>query len=81
MKRIDGGVGLKRSNCWMLTLQYFVRLGQEMLMDEDYGDEEIETELAPISVQLAYVRQVNVKPVLLFIFSSFLRTVIFSGSV
>ncbi|ONK71155.1 uncharacterized protein A4U43_C04F5360 [Asparagus officinalis] len=33
------------------------RIGQEALMDEDYGDDEIETELAPISVQLAYVRQ------------------------
>ncbi|KAJ3681411.1 hypothetical protein LUZ60_015900 [Juncus effusus] len=33
------------------------RIGQEMLMEEDYGDEEIESELAPISVQLAYVRQ------------------------
>lgn len=28
-------------------------------MEEDYADEEIETELAPINVQLAYVRQVN----------------------
>ncbi|KAJ6809067.1 signal recognition particle subunit SRP72-like [Iris pallida] len=33
------------------------RIGQEMLMDEDYGDDEIEAELAPISVQLAYVQQ------------------------
>uniref|UniRef100_A0A6V7QS10 Signal recognition particle subunit SRP72 n=1 Tax=Ananas comosus var. bracteatus TaxID=296719 RepID=A0A6V7QS10_ANACO len=33
------------------------RIGQEMLMEEDYADEEIETELAPINVQLAYVRQ------------------------
>uniref|UniRef100_A0A6V7QZ83 Signal recognition particle subunit SRP72 n=1 Tax=Ananas comosus var. bracteatus TaxID=296719 RepID=A0A6V7QZ83_ANACO len=30
---------------------------KEMLMEEDYADEEIETELAPINVQLAYVRQ------------------------
>lgn len=33
------------------------RIGQEMLMDEDYADEEIEAELAPISVQLAYIQQ------------------------
>ncbi|KAI0491285.1 hypothetical protein KFK09_025545 [Dendrobium nobile] len=33
------------------------RIGQEMLMDEDYADEEIESELAPISVQLAYIQQ------------------------
>ncbi|XP_020577004.1 signal recognition particle subunit SRP72-like [Phalaenopsis equestris] len=33
------------------------RIGQEMLMDEDYTEEEIETELAPISVQLAYIQQ------------------------
>lgn len=36
------------------------RIGQEMLMEEDYADDEIETELAPIVVQLAYVRQVTV---------------------
>ena len=35
------------------------RIGQEMLMEEDYADDEIETELAPIAVQLAYVHQVN----------------------
>ncbi|KAL0905285.1 hypothetical protein M5K25_023694 [Dendrobium thyrsiflorum] len=33
------------------------RIGQEMLMDEDYADEDIESELAPISVQLAYIQQ------------------------
>ncbi|KAJ6808577.1 signal recognition particle subunit SRP72-like [Iris pallida] len=33
------------------------RIGQEMLMDEDYVEDEIEAELAPISVQLAYVQQ------------------------
>ncbi|KAG0477705.1 hypothetical protein HPP92_012424 [Vanilla planifolia] len=33
------------------------RLGQEMLVDEDYADDEIETELAPIAVQLAYIQQ------------------------
>lgn len=38
----------------------FGRIGQEMLMEEDYADDEIETELAPIVVQLAYVRQVTV---------------------
>ncbi|GLJ44232.1 hypothetical protein SUGI_0923960 [Cryptomeria japonica] len=34
------------------------RIGQEMLIEEEYTDEEIENELAPISVQLAYVKQV-----------------------
>lgn len=33
------------------------RLGQETLMDENWADEDIEIELAPIAVQLAYVRQ------------------------
>ncbi|WOL08802.1 signal recognition particle subunit SRP72-like [Canna indica] len=35
------------------------RIGQEMLMEEDYADDEIETELAPIAVQLAYVKQLQ----------------------
>lgn len=35
------------------------RIGQEMLMEEDYADDEIETELAPIAVQLAYVHQLQ----------------------
>ncbi|KAH6558976.1 hypothetical protein KP509_1Z034700 [Ceratopteris richardii] len=33
------------------------RLGQEALIDEEYSKEEMEEELAPISVQLAFVRQ------------------------
>ncbi|XP_043723300.1 signal recognition particle subunit SRP72-like [Telopea speciosissima] len=33
------------------------RIGQETLMEDNWADDEIETELAPISVQLAYVRQ------------------------
>ncbi|KAJ4973784.1 hypothetical protein NE237_006958 [Protea cynaroides] len=33
------------------------RIGQETLMEDNWADEEIEVELAPISVQLAYVRQ------------------------
>lgn len=36
-----------------------VRMGQETLMDESLADDEIEIELAPISVQLAYVQQVG----------------------
>ena len=39
---------------------YFVRIGQETLMEDDLLDDEIESELAPIAVQLAYVQQVNV---------------------
>ncbi|KAL8090280.1 hypothetical protein AgCh_039665 [Apium graveolens] len=34
-----------------------VRIGQETLMDESLADDEIEIELAPIAVQLAYVQQ------------------------
>ncbi|KAG9132792.1 hypothetical protein Leryth_014055 [Lithospermum erythrorhizon] len=34
------------------------RIGQETLMDENLPDDEIEIELAPISVQLAYVQQI-----------------------
>ncbi|KAF5177383.1 Signal recognition particle subunit srp72 [Thalictrum thalictroides] len=33
------------------------RIGQESLMEENWADDEIETELAPITVQLAYVQQ------------------------
>ncbi|GFZ21174.1 SRP72 RNA-binding domain-containing protein [Actinidia rufa] len=33
------------------------RIGQETLMDENLADEDIETELAPITVQLAHVQQ------------------------
>ncbi|KAA8521616.1 hypothetical protein F0562_012289 [Nyssa sinensis] len=33
------------------------RIGQETLMDESLADDEIEIELAPIAVQLAYVQQ------------------------
>ncbi|KAL6008051.1 hypothetical protein ACLOJK_033557 [Asimina triloba] len=33
------------------------RIGQETLVEDDYADDEIESELAPIAVQLAYVRQ------------------------
>ncbi|KAK6164177.1 hypothetical protein DH2020_001041 [Rehmannia glutinosa] len=34
------------------------RIGQETLMEENLADDDIETELAPIAVQLAYVQQV-----------------------
>ncbi|KAI3933465.1 hypothetical protein MKX01_022044 [Papaver californicum] len=33
------------------------RIGQETLMEDNWDDDEIEMELAPIAVQLAYVRQ------------------------
>ncbi|KAI3963716.1 hypothetical protein MKW98_021956 [Papaver atlanticum] len=33
------------------------RIGQETLMEDNWADDEIEMELAPIAVQLAYVRQ------------------------
>ncbi|XP_039120897.1 signal recognition particle subunit SRP72 [Dioscorea cayenensis subsp. rotundata] len=33
------------------------RIGQEALMEDDFADDEIEAELAPIAVQLAYVQQ------------------------
>lgn len=33
------------------------RVGQEALMDDNWADDEIESELAPIAVQLAYVQQ------------------------
>ncbi|CAD5316566.1 unnamed protein product [Arabidopsis thaliana] len=35
-----------------------MRIGQETLTEGDYSDDYIETQLAPISVQLAYVQQV-----------------------
>lgn len=36
-----------------------VRIGQETLLEENLPDDEIEIELAPIAVQLAYVQQVR----------------------
>ncbi|KAL4193620.1 hypothetical protein AMTRI_Chr06g177680 [Amborella trichopoda] len=38
------------------------RMGQEMLMEDDFAEEEIENELAPIAVQLAYVQQLMGQP-------------------
>ncbi|XP_058102156.1 uncharacterized protein LOC131246246 [Magnolia sinica] len=38
------------------------RIGQETLMEDDFADDEIESELAPIAVQLAYVRQLLGNP-------------------
>uniref|UniRef100_A0A0D9V8S4 Signal recognition particle subunit SRP72 n=1 Tax=Leersia perrieri TaxID=77586 RepID=A0A0D9V8S4_9ORYZ len=35
------------------------RIGKEELMGEDYGDDDIEYELAPVSTQLAYVHQLQ----------------------
>ncbi|KAJ0039070.1 hypothetical protein Pint_23641 [Pistacia integerrima] len=35
------------------------RIGQETLTDENYAEDEIEIELAPIAVQLVYVQQVK----------------------
>lgn len=43
-----------------MTCVSFVRIGQETLMEENIPDDEIEIELAPIAVQLAYVKQVIV---------------------
>jgi signal recognition particle subunit SRP72 len=36
----------------------FFRIGKEELMVDEYGDDDIEYELAPVSAQLAYVHQV-----------------------
>lgn len=35
------------------------RVGQETLMDDNLAEDDIEIELAPIAVQLAYVQQVR----------------------
>ncbi|KAG8054409.1 hypothetical protein GUJ93_ZPchr0001g33199 [Zizania palustris] len=40
-------------------LELAKRIGKEELMVEDYGDDEIEYELAPVSAQLAYVNQLQ----------------------
>lgn len=37
----------------------FSRIGQETLMEENLADDDIEIELAPIAVQLAYIQQVR----------------------
>lgn len=36
-----------------------VRIGQETLLEDNFPDDEIGIELAPIAVQLAYVQQVR----------------------
>jgi hypothetical protein len=41
------------------VLVVVVRIGQETLLEENLPDDEIEIELAPIAVQLAYVQQVR----------------------
>lgn len=38
---------------------FVVRIGQETLTEENLADDDIEIELAPIAVQLAYVHQVK----------------------
>ena len=46
--------------CLLLFLYFFfVRIGQETLTEENLADDDIEIELAPIAVQLAYVQQVK----------------------
>jgi hypothetical protein len=44
------------ANC---QLPKFYRIGQEYFMEDGISKDEIEAELAPITVQLAYVRQVS----------------------
>lgn len=43
----------------VFTLHAFIRIGQETLMEENLPDEDVEIELAPIAVQLAYLHQVT----------------------
>lgn len=43
----------------ILMYLIFVRIGQETLTDDNFAEDDIEIELAPIAVQLAYVQQVN----------------------
>lgn len=43
----------------MLIPFVLARIGQETLTDDNFADDDIEIELAPIAVQLAYVRQVK----------------------
>lgn len=38
----------------------FLRTGQEILLGDGVPEDELETELAPMAVQLAYVQQVLV---------------------
>lgn len=38
----------------------FLRTGQEALLEDGVPEDEVETELAPMAVQLAYVQQVLV---------------------
>lgn len=53
---------------------FWIRIGQEVLMEDNLADDEIEMELSPIAVQLAYVQQVKV---LISKFNFSLKQVIF----
>lgn len=44
----------------LIHIFFLIRIGHETLADENYADDEIEIELAPIAVQLAYVQQVKI---------------------
>lgn len=44
------------ANCEVLK---FYRIGREYFVEDDCPEDEMEAELAPIAVQLAYVRQVT----------------------
>jgi hypothetical protein len=44
------------ANCQVLK---FYRIGQEYFVEDGIPEDDIEAELAPIAVQLAYVRQVS----------------------
>lgn len=58
------------TTCLLNVAIHFCRIGQETLMDENLADDEIENELAPIAVQLAYVRQVRYWPINILCFSN-----------
>jgi len=56
---------------YLLFIFFFIRIGQESLMEDNWPDEDIENELSPIAVQLGYVQQVGVLISLLFILCKF----------
>lgn len=58
MNLLPGKVSMKW-HILMFDSYFFIRIGQESLMEDNWPDDDIENELSPIAVQLAYVQQVE----------------------
>lgn len=59
LKKRENGTSVKIDDILDVDMLFPVRIGQETLLEDNLPDDEIEIELAPIAVQLAYVQQVS----------------------